>query len=301
MEYVLIFNGLGNQMSQFAFYLAKKEISPKCKLLVIDNKSSHNGYELNKVFGIQNKNTLFDKIISKIYKMSCTNRIWRLVMLLLNFHIIRESRNYDYNEDNFKKRRFGIYIYIGGWHSEKNFISVKDKILATFKFPECQSEDDFGNLLSQIRHGENSVSIHIRRGDYLNISPSSFWQFGGVCTDEYYKWAISYMEKNLPNPHFYIFSNDIEWCKNNLHLGNSTIVTCNQGINSWRDLQLMKECQHHIIANSSFSWWGAWLSKHEGITIRPKWFIRELTTRDFYPTSWIYPPLLTKIKQKIAA
>lgn len=287
MEYVLIFNGLGNQMSQFAFYLAKKKTSPKCKLLIIDNKSSHNGYELNKVFGIQHNETFFDKIISCIYKKSSINRLGKLLMLLLNIHIIREAKNYDYDKNNFKLRLFGIYIFIGGWHSEKNFINIKEQILLTFKFPEPQREDEFSNLLSQIRRSENSVSIHIRRGDYLNIPPSSFWQFGGVCTDEYYKCAISYIEKNLNNPHFYIFSNDIEWCEKNLHLENSTIVTCNQGRNSWRDLQLMSECKHHIIANSSFSWWGAWLSKYDGITIRPKWFIRELITKDFYPSSWI--------------
>lgn len=67
MEYVIIFNGLGNQMSQYAFFLAKKKLNPQCRILIIDDKNSHNGYELDKVFGIRNKETFFDRIIKVLY------------------------------------------------------------------------------------------------------------------------------------------------------------------------------------------------------------------------------------------
>lgn len=95
------------------------------------------------------------------------------------------------------------------------------------------------------------------------------------------------IKKKIDNPVFFIFSNDIDWCKNNLKLDHSTLVSCNQGKDSWRDMQLMSECRHHIMANSTFSWWGAWLSKHKGIIVHPRWFIRDVETKDFYPKRWI--------------
>jgi hypothetical protein len=284
MEYVLIFNGLGNQMSQYAYYLSKKTFNHDCHYIYYGN--FHNGYELEKVFDIKANNTLSSKLLSFLYfRFLCYHKVQNLLKPF--FKVFHESRNYDYAPELLHQKLKGINFYRGGWHSEKNFLEIKDQIQKVFTFPEPSEKSEFSEILNTIRKDENSVSIHFRRGDYINIAPTDYYQFGGVATDDYYMKAIDYIREHVANPVFFIFSNDVEWCKSNLNLKHSTIVSCNQVANSWRDLQLMTECRHHIIANSSFSWWGAWLSKHEGITIRPKWFIRDVVTKDFYPEKWI--------------
>lgn len=288
MEYVIIFNGLGNQMSQYAFFLAKKKLNPQCRILIIDDKNSHNGYELDKVFGIRNKETFFDRIIKVLYLKFYRKHYCRWILNIINFHVVREALNYDYNPDNFKSINKGICLYWGGWHSEKNFINIREVVSKTFSFPEPINLDtEYFDVLNKIRQSYNSVFLHVRRGDYINIPSEDYYQFGGVATDDYYHKAVEYIKKKIDNPVFFIFSNDIDWCKNNLKLDHSTLVSCNQGKDSWRDMQLMSECRHHIMANSTFSWWGAWLSKHKGIIVHPRWFIRDVETKDFYPKRWI--------------
>lgn len=289
MNYVIIFNGLGNQMSQYAFFLSKKRIDPKCRILIIDNPKSHNGYELNKVFKIRNKENILDKIVKWGYLHLYNRTKIRKLLNFIGFRVLYEPRNYDYTPSLLNKNnKWGINLYWGGWHTEKYFLSIENEIKRIFTFNSISQGEDYQNILAEIKKDNNSVSLHVRRGDYLNIKSDDYWQLGGVATEEYYQKCINYIQEHVTNPHFYIFSNDIEWCQNNLKLKNVTFITCNQGKKSWRDLHLMSECRHHIIANSSFSWWGAWLSPHKsGITLHPRWFIRNVETKDFYPEKWI--------------
>jgi hypothetical protein len=95
------------------------------------------------------------------------------------------------------------------------------------------------------------------------------------------------MESKVENPHFFVFSNDLVWVKENIFIKNVTYVDCNAGKNSWKDMYLMSLCQHNIIANSTFSWWGAWLNKNKNkIVISPKRFLNSDTTTDVYPDAW---------------
>ena len=113
-----------------------------------------------------------------------------------------------------------------------------------------------------------SVGIHVRRGDYLNIP-----LYSGICDLPYYTRAIEYIKSKSKNPKFYIFSNDMEWCKINLPVENAVFVEANTGINSIFDMILLSSCKYNIIANSSFSWWGAWLNKNKKAVIAPtKWY-----------------------------
>ena len=289
MNYVIIFNGLGNQMSQYAFFLSKKRIDSKCRILIIDNPQSHNGYELDKVFKIRNKENILDKIVRWSYLRLYNHTKIRRLLNFIGFRVFYEPRNYDYTPSLLNKsNKWGINLYWGGWHTEKYFLSIENEIKSTFTFNPISQDEEYQNILEKIKKDNNSISLHIRRGDYLNIKPDDYWQLGGVATDEYYQKCINYIQEHVANPHFYIFSNDIEWCQNNLKLKNVTFITCNQGKKSWRDLHLMSECRHHIIANSSFSWWGAWLSPYKsGIILHPRWFIRNVETKDFYPERWI--------------
>ena len=104
------------------------------------------------------------------------------------------------------------------------------------------------------------VSLHIRRGDYLNPEVQAI--YGGICTDEYYEAAVKYMKEGHPGCRFYVFSNDPEWVKENLKIENMTVVEGSDEEHGYRDMYLMSLCKHNILANSSFSWWGAWLNKN---------------------------------------
>lgn len=286
MDVVIIFNGLGNQMSQYAFMLAKRKFHHAIPLFRADNKCVHNGSELDVLFGVKYPHGVKKKILDFLYE-SIQMKRRKKVLNRLGVHLYKEPLNYDFQSDLLVGKRWGINFYFGGWHSEKYFKFMKDEIQNTFIFPQ-DDDKKMQHWVNQINEIENSVSLHVRRGDYVNIPKEDYYQFGEVATLEYYNQAIIEIKAKNPNCHFFVFSNDISWCKANFGYNGFSFVDCNVGEKSWRDLYLMTLCKHHIIANSTFSWWGAWLSKKEdGMTIHPKWFIRNIPTKDFYPGQWI--------------
>ena len=176
-------------------------------------------------------------------------------------------------DKNEVERTDSVY-YDGYWQNEGNFRDIRNLVLTAFTFPEFLDEKN--KMLACKLKAYNSVSCHIRRGDYLKIPTMC------VCTPEYYVQAIDKMNK-LVNPNLYcVFSDDINWCKNHLSQlweGKKVVyVDWNKGKESFRDMQLMSLCKHNIIANSSFSWWGAWLNQNEKkIVIAPeKWMNKNL-------------------------
>ena len=115
---------------------------------------------------------------------------------------------------------------------------------------------------------ENSVSVHVRRGDYLN--PENVTMFGNICTDAYYQNAIEFVKRIIPDAHFYFFSDDVSYVKKRFSGDDYTIVDINHGRDSFYDMWLMSNCKHNICANSTFSFWGARLNSNENkIMIRP--------------------------------
>ncbi|ETD21592.1 MULTISPECIES: alpha-1,2-fucosyltransferase [Prevotellaceae] len=292
MDIVVIFNGLGNQMSQYAFYLAKRKSGSRCHC-IFHNVSTgfHNGSELDKVFGIKYEKGIFSKLLSKIYDIFDGIPKLRKKLNSLGIHIIREPRNYDYTASLLPRvSRWGLNYFVGGWHSEKYYTEILQEIKNTFSFKiDDEIKDiDFYEFYSLIHNDINSVSLHIRRGDYVGANEYSYFQFGGVATLEYYHKAIDEIYQRIENPTFYVFSDDIGWCKTTFLKNNFIFVDCNCGEKSWRDMFLISQCKHHIIANSTFSWWGAWLSIfHNSITICPKEFIKGVVIRDVYPDTWI--------------
>ena len=125
----------------------------------------------------------------------------------------------------------------------------------------------------------NSVSIHIRRGDYLEVSDV----YGGICTPQYYEKAMKQMEKWHPDCHFFVFTNDVKWVKENYSGKNLTVVEGNDEDTGYIDMYLMTKCKHYILANSSFSWWGCYLnpSKDKKV-IAPKQWIQGRDCKDIY-------------------
>lgn len=274
-------------MSQYAFYLAKKRECPN-SYYIFDKKSidRHNGFELDSIFGIKLKDDLKHRLLSFIFQ-SLSNRILKLFFLLIGVRIISENDNYDYSSSYIRKGKGWLNFYVGGWHSEKYFIETKDEINRCFSFPKV-FDPAFNAIKNEIvSHCKNSVSIHVRRGDYLSQPSNSKYQYCGICTETYYKNAIELINNKVEKPLFFIFSNDLEWCKKQWGEERFIYVDCNQGNNSWRDMYLMSLCKYHINANSTFSWWGAWLcSQEKTYTICPENFLANTITKDFYPDIW---------------
>ncbi|WP_291255425.1 alpha-1,2-fucosyltransferase [Fusobacterium sp.] len=194
-----------------------------------------------------------------------------LKIILNQFQFIYSGlapRNKSIEEYYFDKK----IIYYEGVHYNLELIQKeRNKIFECFEFPELKDEKN--KKIAKLIEKTNSVSIHIRRGDYLNHPI-----FGNICTLEYYKKAIEEIKQRVEEPVFYIFSNDIEWCKNNFgFLENSYYINWNcKKEDNYKDMQLMSLCKNNILANSSFSWWSALLNKNkEKIVIVPEKWINE--------------------------
>lgn len=289
MNIVVINNGLGNQMSQYAFYLSKKKYCKNVSVIFDPfSINEHNGSELDRIFGIRYPESWLNRIISNIYTYHRRPKIWRLLNML-GVRVIKEPTNYDYSIKFLTFNKLGLNFYTGGWHSEKYFSSIKDDIISTFQFKSTNDADTrFTGIVRDINNCPESVSLHVRRGDYLLIPQDNPYQLGGVTTIDYYKRAIEKIRDLSNNIKIYCFSDDLAWCKEQFGEDSICYVDCNKGKDSWRDMYLMTLCKYHINANSTFSWWGAWLCQKEGrIIICPKYFIRGVVTKDIYPETWI--------------
>ena len=133
------------------------------------------------------------------------------------------------------------------------------------------------------------MAIHVRRGDYVSNVKS--FDFHGICEVTYYKNAIEQLNAKLDNPTYFIFSDDVQWVRNNFNfISNYTLVSDNAEQNNFEDFRLMRFCKHQIIANSTFSWWAAWLSDNPKSVIAPsKWFgpnNADKLTKDLFPEEW---------------
>lgn len=273
--------GLGNQLFQYA--LAQK--------FIFLGKEVKFDFSQIKENGIKNELDIFDNSLieatnEEINKFGdCKTDILHKVKRKLNIykktHII-ESASYTYQPSIFKLDNIFLWGY---WQSDKYFNDIEDIIRKKLVFPQITEAHNV-EYMNQIKSDISSVSIHIRRGDYL--SKQFINQYGNICTDEYYDKAINYMKEKLDNPHFYIFSNDLDWTKNKYNSSEFTIISGNSGDISYRDMQLMSMCKHNIIANSSFSWWGAWLNNNpDKIVIAPNKWCNNKPTPDIYPNNWI--------------
>lgn len=179
----------------------------------------------------------------------------------------------------------GVYLE-GYWQSERYFSDVADTIRRELAPPASRAEVD-RRLADRIEATE-AVSVHVRRGDYLTSKIAR--ETLGPCGRDYYRRAVELISQRLAAPHAFLFSDDPDWVRDNLELPwPRTVVGADEPRAADRDLALMSRCRHHIIANSSFSWWGAWLGEADGsVVVAPRrWFAREdLSSRDLVPGRW---------------
>lgn len=278
---------LWNQMFQYAFIKALSiRNNVNFKLDTTWFKNYFRSFDLEilnieKKYCSKNEIPFYENIYSKNKYVNFLINKTKLVIRRLNPHHFWETQfNYDKNIINIKKWYIEWYFY-----TEKYFKKHENQIKKDFNFIKKISKKNI-KLLEKIRK-TNSISIHIRRWDYIENKKTN--QFHWVCSIDYYKKAIKYIEKRIDKPIFFIFSDDIDWCKKNLQI-NWIFVDWNTWDKSWEDMKLMSECKHNIIANSSFSWWGAWLnSNNKKIVISPKKWVnnKNINTSDIIPNNWI--------------
>lgn len=282
MNIVWIDGGLGNQMFQYALALKFMSMGRQVKIDVTKYAEHHvhNDFELDKVFGLDCPFADVREIKSLGYRKA--NHLTEF----LKKTPFGKKTIYNNESYTFDKKVLGMdgYYLEGYWQSEKYFSDIREKILEAYRFPEFSTSEQKA-YAEQIQNSL-SVSVHIRRGDYLNYS-----YLQNICTPAYYNWAMRYFREKYPErAQFYIFTNDVPWAKEHFRERDCHFVTGNSGADSFRDMQLMSLCRHNIIANSSFSWWGAWLNQNpEKIVIAPEKWINSGTDEqvDVIPESWI--------------
>lgn len=211
--------------------------------------------------------------------------LWKLFKIkkyMPNGNAFVQKDAYEYDKSLFSNPSH--FYYEGYFQNENYFKDVRKDLLANFNSGIPVDERNQA-VLDKI-HETNSVSIHVRRGDYVTLASAS--KFHGTCSLDYYQKAIEHIAKKVPNPHFFLFSDDICWVIQNLKIDYPyTVVDFNQG-KGWLDLNLMKNCKHNILANSSFSWWGAWLNENNSkVIVAPKkWNTKSFKKCDILPKAW---------------
>jgi hypothetical protein len=176
---------------------------------------------------------------------------------------------------------------VGYWQSERYFAEIGDAVRRELSYLPAPDAAN-ARWLARIR-AANAVCVHVRRGDYL--LPAHF-QHHGLCSAAYYRQAMELVRARIENPQFFVFSDDWPWCREHLAGDDTAVVDANKPEAGQDELRLMAACRHHVIANSSLSWWGAWLAKSAGqIVVAPTpWFTHRPETPDLLPAGWVTLP-----------
>ncbi len=284
MRIVNLSGGLGNQMFQCAFaYTLQKHFSTEEVLLDIQHFNGynlHNGFEVARVFPevsfrMANKEEV--KQLSYYIPRYKLSRIARKLLPPRHSEYIEES-NYVYDANVYNESR-SMY-YDGFWQASQYYLPYREHLLSLFSFPQPVGPN--AEMAKRIADTD-SVGIHIRRGDYLQYK-----EYRGICGVDYYEKALSII--NEPNKCYFVFSNDLNWCKDNIAplVGMNSIiyVDINNTQNGQWDMYLMSQCKSLIIANSSFSWWGGFLNEQAIQIIAPDRWINTEKKIDIHCPSW---------------
>lgn len=276
MRLIKMIGGLGNQMFIYAFYLQMRKRFPGTRIDLSDMRHyhAHNGYELDRVFGISDREFCIAKPLKKVLEF-------------LFFKVILERKQNLETMEAFTKSYAYPFLYFKGFYqSERFFKDVEGEVRQAFAFDLNKANAESQTLARQIQENPHAVSLHVRRGDYME--PKFYKRYGTVCSQAYFQRAVEMMLAQVPQAHFYIFSDDVEWVQQNLRLPRATVVSCNRGADSWQDMMLMSLCRHNIICNSTFSWWGAWLNANpEKRVIAPSRWLADTDMPYIIPETWI--------------
>jgi len=269
MIIVKLQGGLGNQMFQYAAARSIRKHSILDLSFLNQYTKSFEGftarrYELG-IFKNLRCNKIYISFLQLFLSKIMSSKLLKK-MLLKKFIIITDD---EFPLINAKKENY----YLDGYFQDPlYFEKIRKELLYEFSFPKLPNS--LVLIYDKIKTTK-SVGIHVRRGDYLQPKINSYH---GILPLKYYLDAISYINNSLKNAHYYIFSDDIDWCKEEFHFINEKTFISNENP-AWIDMYLMSQCQHNITANSSFSWWAAWLNENiDKIVVSPKnWFTEEKT------------------------
>lgn len=307
MIHVYIHGGrLGNQLFQYAFIRHLQKHNPKQKVCyhfdeVYQAGSPEEGFTNTlkdfKVKNVEENNinpnlSLLQRILLNIYwkffphnaeeyKRNIFQKKWVKLMDTFNLKYL------DVGYYKFKDKVKGDVIVSGCFESEKYFADIKTEILEEIKPLKPISEKN--KFMLERMHNTNSVLLSVRRGDFIN--DTRFSQMHAVCTKQYYERAWEYIKKHVENPVLFIFSNDIEWAKQNLKFGVETHYE-NGNDPAWETLELMSNCKHFIISNSTFNWWAQYKSTNNNkIVCAPaRWWNSPLKP-DLFLDNWTLIPV----------
>jgi len=276
MKIVKVLGGLGNQMFQYAFAKELEARSGERALLDLsryEDYALHNGFELERLFNvdfaaadesdIRRLSTQADSIVHRLRRKYLTKRT----------HYI--DKHFGFNPEVFSLP--GDRYYDGYWQSEKYFANARDSIRRMYSFALPLGRKNLDLLASMPRP---LCSLHVRRGDFLRSKNMN------ICGEPYYKNAICLIRERLQGGSIIVFSDDIDWCRASIDFSGipAQFVDWNKGGESWQDMAMMARCDHNIVANSSFSWWGAWLNQNpDKVVVAPSvWNRRQLESKDRY-------------------
>ena len=290
MIIIKISGGLGNQLFQYAFgrYLSVK-FNTEMKF---DVQTNYNSLSFTKrSVGLNNFNIHLEqaskdeinkfKYFENIFLARVERKLVKKMPFLNKRYLVQNLNKTEYGKADFRNNCY----YDGYWQSEDYFEPIINKLKKEFKSSFIPVLDDINNShLNEIKNSK-SVSIHIRRGDYISIKSNE--AIFCTCSINYYEKAIKYINDKINNPLFFVFSDDIEWVKNNFK-GEQFRIIANNSHSPELDLFLMSNCKHNIIANSSFSWWGAWLNQNRNkIVISPSFWLKNSHCDSITPKDWI--------------
>lgn len=282
---LILTGGLGNQMFEYA--------TAKALALKLNEQLDLDLYALQKkTKGIKRDFEL--EIFNLEFKISSS---WKTRLLVKLFPLVEQNRVFFRKTFNYF-RDYSAIVYLpefeelhgnvilhGHFQNESYFKQYEDIIRKDFTFKQPLKRENL--RISQLMKESNSVAIHIRRGDY--ITDGNF----ALCSKEYYQEAMDQIKQKIENPIFFVFSQDFDWINENLTFDKQQVhfIDWNKGKDSYIDMQLMSLCKHNIIANSSFSWWAAWLNNNpvKMVFAPAQWFSNENRNKDledFYPQGW---------------
>jgi len=276
--------GLGNQLFQYAAARALAlHNGDTLKLEVAGLERANAVGDIYRPFGLGEFN--IDKQIAsaaEVQKLKYPYGVFSKVLRFLR-QIILKQTNTLWDPAFFAQH--GDLFLDGYWQSPKYFESIRETLLAELTLARPLSAAGAA-FAAQIKN-TTAVALHVRRGDYIkNLQVAREF---GPCTLPYYQAALAEIEKVVPEPTYFVFSDDLPWVKEHLPVGERAVFVKGEGMTDVEDLVLMSMCQHNIIANSSFSWWAAWLNRNPGkIVLAPgNWFRdRACDTRDLFPPGW---------------
>lgn len=286
MIVVNLMGGLGNQMFQYACGVALEAATGQKVRYAMDiykQQSTFNGYELNTVFGLTLPSATQSDLKHVLGSYRASQYVRRAAMKYQRLEWILPrtavfERNFAFEPEMAVKLGSCGYLH-GYWQSEDYFTKVKERVRNSFQF---QGVDH----VSLDETGTTNVSLHVRRGDYMNAG-----SVHATCNQDYYQRALETIGLSLQETVLHVFSDDPTWAKqeiSELH-PNCRFIEGNHGNDSYKDMYLMSQCDHHVIANSSFSWWGAWLNPSpDKKVIAPKeWFVdRKTKSVNITPKTW---------------